>query len=75
MRFNLGKYVNLFLGLRPFAGCGIWSPEACIFTLQNGCEFDLSEHLQLAYSPRAIAYTLRGLGANVPILCVPRTPL
>lgn len=43
-------------------------------TLQDGCEEDLSDHLSMSYSPRAISLVLRavgGVGGDAPIVCAP----
>lgn len=45
-------------------------------TLQDGCPIDLSDHLSMAYSPRAIGIVKKGLdprAANPP--CVPNLPV
>lgn len=44
-------------------------------TLQDGCPIDMSDHLQLDYSPRVIGLTEKALGSNVTIPCTFRTPL
>ncbi len=40
--------------------------------IQNGCAGDHTEHTDFTYSPRAQSLTLRGLGADVPVVCVAR---
>lgn len=44
-------------------------------TLQDGCEVDLSDHLQGMYSPRMMSLTARALGDDTPIACRPNAPL
>lgn len=44
-------------------------------TLQDGCPIDLSDHIQLPYSPRVIGLTEKALGANVSVPCTLRTPI
>ncbi|MFW0785252.1 alpha/beta fold hydrolase [Gordonia sp. CPCC 206044] len=40
-------------------------------TLQDGCAADMSDHLALSYSKRAVALILDALGADVPVVCAP----
>ncbi|OXM63944.1 MULTISPECIES: esterase/lipase family protein [Amycolatopsis] len=45
-------------------------------TLQDGCEIDLSDHLSMSYSPRAIGYVKQGLDPAAPEPpCVPHLPV
>ncbi|GAA2471191.1 hypothetical protein GCM10010388_74760 [Streptomyces mauvecolor] len=44
-------------------------------TLQEGCFVDLSAHLSMSYSPRAIGWVKRALDPSAPAApCVPRAP-
>ena len=40
--------------------------------IQSGCAGDHTEHTDFTYSPRAQSLALRGLGADVPVVCVAR---
>ena len=44
-------------------------------TLQNGCEVDLSDHLQGMYSPRLFSLVARAYGGTQPVVCVPNAPV
>jgi triacylglycerol esterase/lipase EstA (alpha/beta hydrolase family) len=45
-------------------------------TLQDGCPIDLSDHLSMTYSPRAIGYVRQGLDPQAgPPPCLPNAPV
>ncbi|RZS41205.1 triacylglycerol esterase/lipase EstA (alpha/beta hydrolase family) [Herbihabitans rhizosphaerae] len=45
-------------------------------TVQDGCEVDISEHVELPYSPRVIGMVKRGLDPSAPAPpCVPNLPI
>ena len=48
-------------------------PDAQNIILQDGCSADLSEHLGITFSPRAIALVANALGRNVDVPCAPVT--
>lgn len=57
----------------PIAASQWKSPDAQNIVVQEGCSADLSGHVGLTYSPRAIAQVTNALGRNVPVPCEPVT--
>lgn len=57
----------------PIASSQWTSPEAKNITVQDGCSADLSGHVGLTFSPRAIALVANALGRDVPVPCEPVT--
>ncbi|WP_158675514.1 esterase/lipase family protein [Nocardia stercoris] len=51
-------------------------PDATVdnITLQDGCEQDLSDHINMTYSPRAISIAEHALDPSIPIVCAPHAP-
>lgn len=57
----------------PMAASQWKAPSANNILLQDGCSADLSGHIGLTFSPRAIALVANALGRNVEVPCVPIT--
>ncbi|OMQ08356.1 lipase [Corynebacterium amycolatum] len=57
----------------PMAASQWQAPTSNNILLQDGCSADLSGHIGLTFSPRAIALVANALGRNVEVPCVPVT--
>ena len=57
----------------PMAASQWNAPTSNNILLQDGCSADLSGHIGLTFSPRAIALVANALGRNVEVPCVPVT--
>ncbi|MEW4990174.1 hypothetical protein [Corynebacterium sp. 045007] len=57
----------------PMAASQWQAPTSNNILLQDGCSADLSGHIGLTFSPRAIAQVANALGRNVEVPCVPVT--
>lgn len=55
----------------PLANSQFTGPNATALVLQDGCSQDMSSHLGLPFSPRAISLTRQALGATVDAACGP----